>query len=75
MALRVRFQQFKPGKKKASVEIISVDQFTRRARLLDKSKTERGHLLLLLSRPVGGEVTYTITGRDKSSTCCWLEKP
>jgi len=75
MALRVRFQQFKPGQKKASVEIISVDQFTRRARLLDKSRTERQHLFALISLPpvVGenGEHVYTI----KHQTHFWLEKP
>lgn len=66
MPLRVRRQLVKLGRK-TSVEIISVDQFTQFARSIDRQRSEREHLLSLLTSQV--EQPYRV---DDFSF--WLEK-
>jgi len=89
MAIRIRHQRFLPGQKRATVTIIGVDQFTRRARKLDPTKTEREHLLEVLRHIVSDEHEHDDGGGNFCPACpykiqgpvpgfshlFWIEKP
>lgn len=87
--IRIRTQRFPPGSlysavKRSSVEIISVDQATRRMRLLDPSRTEREHLVAVLTaKPTEEEfpiplghytIHYTVRG-ENGFAVFWIEHP
>lgn len=74
MSIRIRHQDFAPKAKRASVEIISVDQFTRRARLIEKSKSERQHLFrVLLALTPKHYSLFDL--KTQHSHSFWIEKP
>lgn len=77
MALRIRKQALHRPYKRASVEIISVDQFTKFARKIDKTKTERQHLRKLMESPSGSNVfnRYYVEISHELTWAFWLEKP
>lgn len=74
MSIRVRKQISRP-KERHSVEIISVDQFTRFARALDRSATERQHLLRLLQTKTVGEDDSWGAYYKIGDYVFWLERP
>lgn len=78
MPLRIRHQILYRPYKRTFVEIISVDQFTRMARKIEKSQTERQHLAKLLETKFDGfPEVYTLPIKDSNLSWhnFWLEKP
>lgn len=83
--IRIRQQIFTPGQRRATVHIISVDQFTRFARRVDCTRTEREHLKQLLDHVLTGACItgecahecaepYTLRATDGAQCLFWLEK-
>ena len=74
MSIRVRKQISRLGERH-SVEIISVDQYTRFARALDRTATERQHLLRLLQTKTIGEDDTWGAYYKIGDYVFWLERP
>lgn len=72
MSIRIRHQTLYRPYKRHPVRILSVDQFTKFARKLDKNLSEREHLIRLLTPKF--DVTYTITIDETKDELFWLEK-
>lgn len=79
MSIRVRHQLLpihpEWPKKRHSVEIISVDKYTKLARALDRTATERQHLLWLLQTKTIGEGDSWGAIYKIGDHCFWLERP